>query len=180
MLGPVLRGDKIYLRPRTAEEAITYVRHFENLEVTKLLGSPKIVPTLEQEVSYLEESSVDNDSIHWAVYYEGNCVGSVSIEDIDWMHRRCEIGLFIGESRLWGNGLGYDAVRTALGHVFNEYPFDVVIAMYFEGNTGSMKLQRKLGFQKAGKLRNGRFIDGSFRDLVINELTRETWQKINE
>lgn len=178
MQGPELRGKIITLKPRRAtdEYAITYIRHFYDPEVTKLMGSHKTVPTLEQEINYLEESALDESSIHWAIHFEGNCVGSISIEDIDWMLRRCSIGIFIGEPRLWGKGLASDAAQCVLEHVFDEYPFDVIQSTYAEGNEGSKALLASKGFIEVGISSNSHFSGGEFRAFVLTELSRDDWE----
>lgn len=181
MLGPEIRGNLVTLKPRTPEEyAMTYVRHFQDSEVTKFLGSNKSVPTIEEEVDYLEGCARHDSSIHWAIHFEGNCIGSISVENINWMLHTCEVGLFIGESRLWGKGLGKDAMWNVLDHIFSEYAFDFVTAVYFEGNYGSEALQATLGFEEAGRLHNGTFSDGEMRDHVIMELSRERWIELNQ
>jgi len=181
VLGPELRGNLVTLKPRYAEEyAMSYVRHFQDPEVTKYLGADKSVPTIEEEVIYLEASAKNDSSLHWAIHFEGNCVGSVSIENISWMLRTCELGLFIGESRLWSKGLGKDTALTVIDFVFKEYAFEYITAVYFDGNYGSEALQSSLGFEEVGRLHNGIFSDGEMHDHVIMELSRQRWNKLNQ
>jgi RimJ/RimL family protein N-acetyltransferase len=181
MLGPEIRGNLVTLKSRNAEDyAMTFIRHFQDPEVTKFLGSNRSVPTIEEEVSYLDEASRDSTSIHWAIHYEGNCIGSISIENIHWMLRTCEVGLFIGESRLWGKGLAKDALRNVLDFAFGEYAFEYISAVYFDGNYGSEALQTSLGFEEAGRLHNGHFSEGEMRDHVTMELSRERWIELNQ
>ncbi len=181
MLGPEIRAELVTLKPRNADDyAMTYARHFQDIEVTKFLGSRKTPPTLEEEVNYLDESSRDDCAIHWAIHFEGNCIGSTSIEDINWMLRTCEVGIFIGEPRLWGRGLAKDALWHVLNFAFNEYCFEFIHAVYFDGNYGSESLQISLGFKEVGRLRNGVFSDGKMHDHVIMELSRDIWIKNNQ
>ena len=132
MLGPELAGKLVKLKPRTTEYADCYLQQFVNPNVTKFLGSNKVVPTAEDEISYLEDSARSESSIHWAILFEGNCVGSISVVNIDWSLRHCEAGLFIGVPRLWRKGLSSDAAEcvieailratTGLSHYSNPSP----------------------------------------------------------
>ena len=72
MLGPELAGKLVKLKPRTADYADCYLQHFLNPNVTKFLGSNKVVPTMDDEISYLEDCSRSENSIHWAIMFEGN------------------------------------------------------------------------------------------------------------
>ncbi len=180
MLGPEIRGNLVTLKPRTADYSMTYVRFFQDPEVTKFLGSFKTVPTIDDESNYLEDSSRENSEIHWAIYFEGNCVGSISIEDIDWMLHTCEVGMFIGEPRLWGRGLAKDAAWLVLDHIFESYSIEYVRAVFFDGNNGSEALQVSLGFEEVGRRNNGAFVEGEMRDHVTMELSRERWIELNQ
>ena len=175
MLGPSLRGDRIALRPRIPELAMTFFHYLQDPEVTRLLGSKKTAPTVQDETEYLEESSVEEDSIHWAIYFEGNCIGSASIENINQLHRHCTLGLFIGEPGLWGLGLGRDTCETVIDYVFAEYPMNFIRSDYYESNTASKHLLGSLGFKVCGRYHEAFFSEGNFVDHILMELSRENW-----
>ena len=46
-------------------------------------------------------------------------VGNCALLDIDWRNRYAEVGIFIGEKRLWNQGLGSEAMSVMLRHAFN-------------------------------------------------------------
>jgi RimJ/RimL family protein N-acetyltransferase len=175
MLGPVLRGDRITLRPRLRDYAMVFVHHLQDPDVTKLLNTNKSAPTLEEELGYLDESSEDGSSIHWAIFFEGNCIGSVSIENIDSLHGHCNMGLFIGEPGLWGLGLGKDTAETVVEYMFNEYPIRHIRTDYFESNEASKHLLASLAFKVCGRYHEAFFSEGKYVDHVMMELSRENW-----
>ncbi len=175
VLGPELQGKLVKLKPRTTEYADCYLQHFLNPNVTKFLGSNKVVPTVEDEIAYLDDSARSESSIHWAILFEGNCVGSISIVSIDWTLRHCEAGLFIGVPRLWRKGLSSDAAECVIEHIFAEYPMDFIRARYYQGNDGSESLLKSLAFEESGRLKNGLFAEGKMHDQVIMQLARKSW-----
>ena len=84
-------------------------------------------------------------------------VGVVTIGQLDnWSP---EVGYYIGETTLWGKGLGTQAVSEAIGWL-KEYAkthsyITGVHTTVLDRNIGSIKLIKKLGFKQGMKAREG-------------------------
>lgn len=79
-------------------------------------------------------------------------IGAVTIGQLD--HWNPEIGYFIGEVSLWGQGIGKEAVKLALKWLKNngyEYCHTTVL----KDNPRSLNLLKGLGFQVLGDARKG-------------------------
>jgi len=84
-------------------------------------------------------------------------IGVVTIGQLD--HWSPEIGYFIGETTLWGKGLGTEAVQMGIEWIM-EYSkthrhISGIHTTIKDDNIGSIKLIKKLGFKKGMKARNG-------------------------
>ncbi|NLG25410.1 MAG: GNAT family N-acetyltransferase [Clostridiales bacterium] len=70
-----------------------------------------------------------------------------------------EVTLAIGERRLWGRGMGRDAIGLALGHAFFEWRARRVVANIHPRNVRSLRAFAAAGFQvereAAGNVRMG-------------------------
>jgi len=86
------------------------------------------------------------------IEYEGRSIGVVTLGQLD--HWNPEIGYYIGEVSLWGNGLGKQAVGLALDWLRSE-GFEYTHTTVLKNNTRSMKLLKGLGFVVMGKAREG-------------------------
>ena len=87
----------------------------------------------------------DSRCIYRVFIYAGRPVGLVYFVDINWDHRTCNWGFYIGEEGL-PRGLGTIMGCLALDMVFREYGLRRVAAKVIAGNLASLRLHRKLGF----------------------------------
>jgi len=79
-------------------------------------------------------------------------VGVVTIGQLD--HWEPELGYLIGETSLWGKGVGKESVWQAMEWLRNngyKYTHTTVL----KDNTRSRRLLKSLGFREAGKAREG-------------------------
>jgi RimJ/RimL family protein N-acetyltransferase len=65
-----------------------------------------------------------------------------------------EIGLYIGEPDLWGQGIG----KKALQQILERCPDPVAYAVIHPKNKRSIRLFTSLGFHRVGKARNGQHL----------------------
>lgn len=73
-------------------------------------------------------------------------IGMVSCYNIDRRHNTGEIGIYIGEKELWGQGYGTDAMVAFLRHLFQDYGFDSVYLHTYESNTRARNSYLRAGF----------------------------------
>lgn len=79
-------------------------------------------------------------------------IGVVTIGQLD--HWQPEIGYYIGEIGLWGQGYGTEAVKLALNYIRN-YGRKSVHTTVLETNERSLRLLKSLGFKVIHKAREG-------------------------
>src|SRR5438270_13490788 len=60
MFGPLLRGDKVILRPARENDAEHFVRWFADMEVTRFLAR-RMAITLQQELEFLKRIGESKD-----------------------------------------------------------------------------------------------------------------------
>lgn len=96
--------------------------------------------------------SRNQDWRQFIIQYYGRNVGVVTIGQLD--HWSPEIGYYIGEVTLWGQGVGRKAVLAALEWLRGQgkrYCHTTVL----ESNTRSLRLLQGLGFHTLGMAREG-------------------------
>lgn len=86
------------------------------------------------------------------VLYGDRKVGVVTIGQLD--HWSPEIGWYIGEVSLWGQGVGTEAVRQGLKYI-KTYGREYTHTTILKNNKASLKLAQRLGFEIMGNARKG-------------------------
>lgn len=172
----MIAGDKVILR---ALEQADLERCWQ------WMNDPNIVRTLKNrypmpfsgEAEWLENavrSSVDEK--HFAIESRESRkhIGNASIHDIDWVSRSAAFGLFIGEPAAWNRGFGSDAIRTLMRFAFDEMNLRKLRINVFDYNEKGKHVLSSLGFEQEGKLRAEFFREGSYHDIVILSVFRDS------
>lgn len=84
----------------------------------------------------------------------------------------CTLGYSL-DANAEGKGLMYEALTTALRHVFDRLQMHRVQANYMPINERSARLLKRLGFQVEGYARDYIFINGAWRDHILTALVSD-------
>jgi RimJ/RimL family protein N-acetyltransferase len=103
-------------------------------------------------------------------------VGNCGIFTIDWQNRSGEIGIHIGEKGYWNQGFGTKAMQLILKHGFENLNLYRLWLQVFETNTRAMRAYEKAGFVQEGRLRQARYLDGKYVDVMIMSVLKPEWQ----
>jgi len=174
MLGPVIQGTLVKLRPPRAEDAPVMITWFEDMEVTRFMALHH-PPSLEMEKEWLERMARSGDDIVWTIEHDGRPVGATAIHAINWKYGYGTTGTTIGDRSLWGRGIGKEVMRLRADYAFTQLPLRKLKSGYYEGNDASAKAQAAAGYREVGRWHVETFIDGEWRDHVLTELLREDW-----
>ena len=93
-------------------------------------------------------------------------IGSVYVRDIDKTHHKAEYGIFIGESKARGRGIGTAAARLMLRYCYEELELHRVYLRAYADNMAAIRSYEKAGFVQEGLLRDDVCIDGVFKDII--------------
>jgi diamine N-acetyltransferase len=103
-------------------------------------------------------------------------IGNTSFMHIDWVSRNAEIGIFLGEKRVWSQGYGREAMKLMLRHGFNHMNLHRIYLRVYEHNGRGIKAYEHAGFVHEGRLRQDVFREGVYRDVLIMAVIRPEWQ----
>ena len=178
MLGPVLRGDRVTLRPFSEGDAESFTAWLADPEVVRyiLLRYP---PTLEAEREWFGRVSRDPAEIVWGIEFEGRLVGTSGVHRIDWANGHASTGTLIGDRSAWGKGVGGESMRLRTRYCFMETTLHKLNSSYLDGNTASGRAQAAAGYREVGRRREEYFRAGRWHDEVLTEVLREDWLKAN-
>lgn len=104
-------------------------------------------------------------------------LGLVSLTDIDYLNRSCQLHMMIGDKNQRGKGMGTFAFSEMIRHAFDDLNLNRMEAYILADNAASLAACSKVGFKQEGLLRQYAFKDGEYRDTVIMSILREEWKK---
>jgi RimJ/RimL family protein N-acetyltransferase len=182
---PVIHGERVVLREFRKEDVAPIQAWVGNEEITRYLGFVMFPQSLEETTSFVERQLVRRGTPDEGVFVIAlrddpslEYVGAVGLHGISWRDRHCELGIVIGREDLLGKGLGTEAIRLALGFAFDFLNMHKVNLTVFEYNERGRRCYTKCGFKEEGRIREQRFYNGHYWDVIIMGITREEFAAV--
>jgi RimJ/RimL family protein N-acetyltransferase len=178
---PTLAGALVTLRPVTAQDAESFGRILDDLDVVRLTGSANdsgsaATPPLDSLVEWYGTRSNQTDRLDLAVIDNatGRVVGEVVLNHWDPGSRAISYRTLIGpEGR--DRGLGTEATRLILGYAFDELGLHRVELEVFAFNPRARHVYEKVGFVLEGTRREALCFDGQWVDAHVMAILEHEW-----
>jgi [ribosomal protein S5]-alanine N-acetyltransferase len=171
-------ADLVELRPHTPASLEPLLRWKNDVEIQRLSDGETHTFTRDEVAVRLERwMRPSDDIVHLAIGLAGRLepIGFLHLALIERAHRRCRLGIVIGEKDMWGRGYGHQAVSQAVDYAFDVLDLDRITAEVFADNTRSMRLLEGVGFVRDGIMRESIHRDGQRVDELILGLLRREW-----
>lgn len=169
MEAPILKGEKIYLRRLTEEDASDdYVSWMNDPEINQYLESRFYEQTIESTKAFIR--SVTNDNNYQFGIFDKETdkhIGNIKIGSINHYHRFADIGFLIGEKSYWGKGIATEAIGLATDFAFNKLKLHKLWGGAYSPNMGSVKAFLKNGYQQEGAKKNQYLCHGVYVDDIL-------------
>lgn len=176
----MLHTPRLLLRALRADDLnTTYLDWLNDPEVNRYLETRFLPQSLESLHSYWQAHRDDSASPWFAICLtsDGRHIGNIKLGPIDWLHRRADISLFIGDRSCWGQGLASEAIGRLRDWAFQELDLQKLRAGVYTGNHGSRRAFEKCGFAIEGTLRDEVVSAGSRVDVWLLGLPRGLWER---
>ena len=167
----MIKGEKIYLRPLLKKD-ITYLNKWKNDENTyKYLGGGFMPTSIDQQDKWMDAmiDMTGNNKRFIICDIKNKSVGMVGLYDINWIHRTCEIGLYIGEKSVHGRGYGKESCGLVEKFAKEYLNLRKIKLNVVFDNESATNLWQSLGYEKVGEFRDERFIKGEYKNLILME-----------
>jgi len=175
----MIEGTKINLRAIEDADAELFHRWFNDPDVAYFSGANRFpAPSLAQERAYVQSVQDDKNARHYTITLkDGTAIGNCALRSIDWISRSSELGITIGEKAYWGQGYGGEAVELLLRIAFSGLNLHKVWLGCFAFNERGLRAYRRVGFVEEGRLRDEKYVDGRYHDLILMAMLEDEWHE---
>ena len=176
MFGPLLRGEKVTLRPARENDAEHFVRWFADMDVTRFLAR-RMAISLQQEQEFLKKIGESKDDVWWVIEVADQPIGATGIHSINWLDANGTTGIVIGEKGSWGKGYATETMRLRTRYAFRELNLHKLVTEVDAENDASRKALERNGYRTVGVRREQTFREGTWHDRWVAEVLRADWEK---
>jgi RimJ/RimL family protein N-acetyltransferase len=172
----IITGEKVALAIMSNEDVKDIAAWYQDLEFTKMLGTPGELQTVEMRRESFERNSSrpnPNREVEFALLTTTSpeLVGFGGLYDIT---RGIAASLFIGISPShWRKGYGTEGIRLISTYGFYYLSLYCIHLSVHSYNASAIRCYEKAGFKQAGRLRGVLLLDGNRYDEVLMDQTRD-------
>ncbi len=155
-------------------EGLRLVRHQEpDPLIQEIINDPAILEKMAEARSYPGPMPA---SICFRLEKDDNAIGQACVKNIKWINHKAEVSLFV-RSDMQGQGIGSNALKALLEFGFKRLNLYRIEAEVIDGNTPSVRLLEKNNFSLEGRLREAKFVNGLYFDLLRYGLLRREYEQ---
>ncbi len=151
-----LQGRQVRLQSFTAAhiEDPAYHGWLTDYEVVKTINRPEyLTPVPMEEVRrYCAAVMASPTDIFLAIHLasDGRFVGTLRVSGLNQYAGTADIGILVGDRKVWGTGIATDAIRTLGAYLFNSLGLRKLTAGVMAVNPPMLKVFNRLGFREEG------------------------------
>lgn len=168
--------ERLTLRQLCSEHAGSpYLGWMSDADVTRYLEARFRTLTEADLRLYIEAANADPGILLYGIFLRGvdTHIGNIKLGPILSEHRRADVGLIIGEKRLWGRGYASEAIRGLADHAFGALGLHKLSAGFYAANQASIRSFEKAGFTHEARLPSHWFCGDAWMDYVLLGLVND-------
>jgi ribosomal-protein-alanine N-acetyltransferase len=175
---PTIDASRVSLRWISAADTNAFYAIYSHPEVMRYWSTPPLADR-EAAANLIEKIQEDwkrRVILKWgiALRTDDQLIGSLTLFNLDFNHRRAEIGYALGRDH-WGKGYMNEALMAVLKYAFEVLDLHRIEADVDPRNAASIKTLERLGFKREGYLRERWQVNGEIQDAFYYGLLRRDW-----
>jgi len=177
-----MRGDKVGLAVMELADLPKFKKWLNDPRLNIFMREFDTMLADENVHEWYEASIHDETQIDFSIVNmnDGGLVGACTLIDIDRRNSTAEARIFIGRRRFWNQGFGSEALILLLDYAFNVLNLHAVRLKVNSVNKNALYVYEKLGFTKAGTLREARAYLRKHYDLYIMDMLASDFDKLHK
>lgn len=136
----------------------------------------------EETASGLSETRIFPEmprSVVFRIEKDNSLIGEAGYKNIKWINRKAELNIVIKKD-FRNKGYGREVLTEMINYGFKILNFHRLEAEVYEYNKASITLVENLGFAVEGKLREAKYNNGKYHDIIRYGLLKNEWQKVQK
>jgi [ribosomal protein S5]-alanine N-acetyltransferase len=174
---PAIETDRLQLRELLDDDAPALFEVFRDEEVTRYYDIDAMVAVASAAVfiANMRQRYGSGMGIRWALESksERTLIGTIGFNSINQSAHRGMIGYELARKD-WGRGLATEAVRAIVRFGHEQMGLNRIEAVVMLDNHASVRVLQKAGFSEEGVLRAFGYWKGSYHDLRMFSVLRDT------
>ena len=174
----MLKSSRLLLRSlRQSDINLTYLGWLNDPEINCYLETRFVPQSLESLLAYWNDHRDDPNSPWFAIEIAENGlhIGNIKLGPINWLHRRADISLFIGNQDYWGKGIATEAILLISEWAFQDLDLYKLTSGIYSTNVASRRCFEKAGFELEATLKEDFFYKSGRVDAWRMALLRKNW-----
>lgn len=172
--------DKSFINIKPLEEEhlkkSNYLNWLSDSDTTKYQNLGYFPHNFTRQTNYINSKLLSNEDALFAIEVKNSNdkfthIGNVGLHSIDFIHRRCILGILIGEEEYRGKGIGIYSWNFITNHAFKMLNLHKVYAYIFMENIASIRCAESCGYNKEGELIDYYYRNGKYHDCAIYSKT---------
>jgi diamine N-acetyltransferase len=175
---PIIRGEKVYLRPSERADLDDFVRWFNDADTMRYLAMRAPMGRAAEErwfEAMLERQGKRDYHFVICLLDDGRAIGTVSLHQVDEESGSAAFGIAIGEKAEWDKGYGTDVLNAIADFGFGELRLERLWLDVYAAHLRAIRSYEKAGFSHEGSMRRALFKRGDFSDVLRMSLLRDEW-----
>jgi len=145
-------------------------------ELRELINREEILLNMSEKRMYPQEMPSE---IVFRLEKDDKVIGEVSLKSIKWFNRKAEVSIFI-IPEYQRQGMAKSALKLLMKHAFDTFNLHRLEAEVFEYNAVSKSLIEKLGFKLEGVLREARYYNGKYWDILKYSILEDEFRNFEK
>jgi len=100
----------------------------------------------------------------------------ISLDNIDFLNRKADLSIIIGEKKFLDKGLGAETVTLLLGHAFGKLSLHKIGLGVLSKHTVAIRSYEKAGFVIEGILKDEILLNGQYHDITKMRILAEDFK----
>ncbi|MBU0995473.1 MAG: GNAT family N-acetyltransferase [Proteobacteria bacterium] len=177
---PFLTGEHIYLRGLEETDLQGNYYQWFNNQSTDTYTHHALYPNSPEKMKAFYEKALchENMFVLAIIHKEDNChIGNISLQQIEWINRRAELAIILGERNYFGKGYATEAGRLIIDYGFDRFNLNSIWLGVHAENKRAITVYKKLGFIEEGLIRERFIRNQTCSDQILMSILRKEWQK---
>jgi RimJ/RimL family protein N-acetyltransferase len=174
----MIRGELTNLRAIEPEDSELLAAWFNDPELMRCWGvsepSESRSSVRHRIERWLEEESIWGRPAAFIIErLEGEAIGLIVLSNYQPVDANVDLSILIGDSNLWSRGFGSDALNAVVEAAFEAWNLHRLTVRVEAFNQQAQKFFERCEFVQEGSMKEARFMDGSYHDILIYGLVHQ-------